>query len=136
MKNLRRDFKIIILIISILVLTGALVFLYQRLKSPTNGITTTEEKKGINNIEKEVKQAIIEKKPEVYRNYIDSGEDLSFLVDEGKTVLNYLVDTNDIEYIEKIIDNGFSLQKIDSNRIDIIRNIIGSYDSSNPFIMN
>lgn len=133
---MRKDSKIFILVISILILLGTLIFLYIRFISPTNDVTTTEAKKNLNHIKEEVKQAIRDKNPIVYRNYIDSGEDLSFLLDDGKTVLNHLIDNNDIEYIEKIIDNGFSLQKIDTNRIDIISNIIASYDSTNPFYNN
>lgn len=132
---MRKEVKIIISILIILLISAIGILIYQQLKTPTNTTTESTTKAHSEDIKEKIYNAFINKNPEIYREFIDEGEDLNFLLEDNKTVLEHLINTNDYEYIEKLIDNGFTLSKIDTNHIDVITNILRSYED-NPFYDN
>jgi len=115
-------------------LTSASVLTYKYLQNSPNEVSTTELD---NNY---VYQAILDGNTEIYRKYIDDGGDLSFAYlqgsEKGRTPLEILIDKNDLEYAQKLMDNGFDLNLVDNNHIDTITNIVAYNKDFNIELIN
>ena len=133
-----RNNKIIVFVILLLIFLGsASLIIIQLTKSniSSTGNINTSENPSENELIDEIYQAVINKNSDTYRKYIDEGEDLSFALTDGKTLLEHLIKGNDIEYAQKLITNGFNLKKVDNNHIDTITSILSSYEN-NPLYDN
>ncbi len=112
-----------------IIIIGSMVLFYNYLNQSSREETTTVD----TNI---VYQAILDGDTEVYSKYLDDGGNLNFAYQDGRTPLEILIEADDLENVQKIMDNGFDLAKIDNNHMDTITNIIAYNQDFNVDLIN